>query len=150
MKSSAAGASSAEAVLPDHHHRRRPNRPGLPEPEGGRPQTQKRAPHARFSPTLGSQRGWLTEAAAPRGSLGTGPVVLKSVCVGGGAPFPAQGLAGGNTAGQRCNWGPPWASAALPFPRRCALVALKAWHSKETTRQWESRSSQNWFSKSTA
>lgn len=57
----------------------------------------------------------------------------------------------GTLLGSPATEGPPWASAAvlseaLSFLRRCALVALKACYQKESTRQWESCSSQNLLS----
>lgn len=60
-----------------------------------------------------------------QGGWDLGLVVLK-----GDGDFPVWGLSGGNTAGQRYEWGPPGASA---FARCCALVTLKAWGWKEPT-----------------
>lgn len=83
---------------------------------------RERAPHSKFTPSLGSlgaARWHCAEAAAPQGSLGS-DCPTPSV---GGAPLHAQGLSAGlgerDTAGQPCHWGPPWASAAVLSEALC-------------------------------
>lgn len=102
----AAAPSGLALPSPSHPPRRRPHRPGLPEPGGGGGLRGGDASSGEPG------RGPLALRAPPPGSLGPGPGGPKR-CVG-GTPFLLRD-SGGYTAGQCFHWGPPRASAFVPF-----------------------------------